>query len=280
MRKISRPFFPAGAFSVPIAACLSILFFHGAAPAQLFHRVKAPVHSTKVPVSSIRVVSHFNHDTRAFTQGLVYHDGYLYESTGLYGESGLFKKEISTGKIIKAIRLDPNYFGEGIAILGNRIYQLTYKSATGFVYDLESFEEIRRFSYEGQGWGLTTDGKFLYMSNGTNVISVHEPDTFLPERQIRVFDEERPVHQLNEMQWVKGEIWANIFTEDLIVRIDPSSGNVIGWVDLTRLRSYLKTHARVDVLNGIAYDEEKDRIFVTGKLWPRIFEIRLTRRLH
>jgi len=231
---------------------------------------------TKYPISTIKVINIFPHDPDAFTQGLVYHKGYFYESTGRYGKSSLRKVDIKTGKIIKIIKLAPEYFGEGITILGNNIYQLTWQNKTGFVYDLEKFKKINIFSYEGEGWGITTDGKYLFMSDGSAVISCIDPVTFAVVRKIIVHEGQQQIGNLNELEFIKGEIWANIFREDIIVRISPVTGKVLGWIDLSLLYSLIPKHSRIDVLNGIAYDESKDRIFVTGKLWPKLFEIKVS----
>jgi len=231
---------------------------------------------TNTPISAIKVINIFPHDPDAFTQGLVYHEGYLYESTGLHGKSSLRKVDIKTGKIIKIIKLAHEYFGEGITIFGKNIYQLTWQNKTGFVYDLEKFKKVSTFSYEGEGWGLTTDGKDLFMSNGSSVISCIDPVTFAVVRKIIVHEGQHQIGNLNELEFIKGEIWANIFREDIIVRISPATGKVLGWVDLSQLYSLIPEHNRIDVLNGIAYDHNRDRIFVTGKLWPKIFEIKVT----
>ncbi len=230
---------------------------------------------TKAPISTIKIINIFPHDPDAFTQGLVYHQGYLYESTGRYGKSSLRKVDIKTGKIIKIIKLAPEYFGEGITIFGKNIYQLTWQNKTGFVYDLEKFKKIRTFSYEGEGWGITTDGQYLFMSDGSAVIYCINPITFAVHRKIIVHEGSQQIGNLNELEFIKGEIWANIFQKDLIVRISPVTGKVLGWIDLSLLYSLIPRNGNIDVLNGIAYDEEKDRIFVTGKLWPKIFEIKV-----
>jgi glutaminyl-peptide cyclotransferase len=230
---------------------------------------------TKAPISAIKVINIFPHDTDAFTQGLVYHQGYLYESTGLNGKSTLRKVDIKTGKIIKIIKLAHEYFGEGITILGKNIYQLTWLNKTGFVYDLVEFKKVKTFSNEGEGWGITTDGKYLFMSDGSSVISCVDPITFAVVRKIIVHEGQQQIGNLNELEFIKGEIWANIFREDIIVRISPATGKVLGWVDLSQLYSLITEHNRIDVLNGIAYDRKRDRIFVTGKLWPKIFEIKV-----
>jgi glutamine cyclotransferase len=230
---------------------------------------------TKAPISAIKVINIFPHDIDAFTQGLVYHQGYLYESTGLHGKSTLRKVDLKTGKIIKIIKLAHEYFGEGITILGNNIYQLTWLNKTGFVYDLEEFKKVRTFSYQGEGWGITTAGQYLFMSDGSSVISCIDPMTFAVVRKIIVHEGQQQIGNLNELEFIKGEIWANIFQKDLIVRISPVTGKVLGWIDLSQLYSLIPEHNRIDVLNGIAYDNRGDRIFVTGKFWPKIFEIKV-----
>jgi glutaminyl-peptide cyclotransferase len=234
---------------------------------------------TKAPIAKAVVVNILPHDPESFTEGLTYHKGYLYESTGLKGKSSLNKLDIITGKIIKKIDLAEEYFGEGMAIIGNKIYQLTWRHQIGFIYDLSSFQEIGKFSYQGDGWGLTTDGRYLIMSDGSSVITYLDPETFAVIRRIKVQDaKNNPVNNLNELEFIRGEIWANIFMEDFIVRISPRTGNVLGWIDLSHLYLLLPDSGKKDVLNGIAYDREGDRIFVTGKYWPKLFEIKVKDR--
>ena len=230
---------------------------------------------TKAPISAIKVINIFPHDPDAFTQGLVYHQGYLYESTGLNGRSTLRKMDIKTGKIIEIIKLAQEYFGEGITILGNNIYQLTWLNKTGFVYDLTEFRKVNTFFYEGEGWGITTDGQYLFMSDGSAVIYCIDPTTFAVVRKIIVHEGEQQIGNLNELEFIKGEIWANVFQKDLIVRISSATGKILGWVNLSPLYSLIPQYGNIDVLNGIAYDHKRDRIFVTGKLWPKIFEIKV-----
>lgn len=229
----------------------------------------------KARISNINIINIFPHDPESYTEGLVYHQRYLYESTGLHGKSFLKKIEIKTGKIIKKVKLREEYFGEGMTILDNKIYQLTWKNQTGFIYDLLSFQETGRFSYQGEGWGLTTDGKSLIISNGTSVITYLNPETFKVIRKIKVSDGKMPVNNLNELEFIRGEIWANIFMEDIIARISPHTGKVLGWIDLSRLHLMLPDQGKRDDLNGIAYDPEGDRIFVTGKFWLKLFEIKV-----
>lgn len=236
-----------------------------------FHLLK----NTKAPVSKINVISILPHDPESFTQGLVYHRGYLYESTGLNGESSLKKIELNSGKVIKRVELGKEYFGEGMTILGNKVYQLTWLNQTGFIYDLSSLKKTGKFSYQGEGWGLTTDGKSLILSNGTPVITFLNPGTFQVIRKINVRDGKMPVSNLNELEFIRNEIWANVFTTDVIARISPRTGKVLGWIDLGCLPALLPQSGKRDVLNGIAFDKDNNRIFVTGKFWPGIFEIKL-----
>lgn len=237
----------------------------------------SPLLKTKAPITSVEVKNAYPHDTGSFTQGLLFHQGYFYESTGLQGKSSLVRKEVKTGKSLQEVKLSQEYFGEGIVLLKNKIYQLTWQNETVLIYDARSFREIRKIKYRGEGWGLTSDGKYLVMSNGSSIITFHDPDTFKVVRKIHVRDGDTPVDNLNELEFIKGEIWANIYMEDIIVRISPKNGKVTGWIDLSALRSYLQQNAHVDVLNGIAYDAKNGRIFVTGKYWPKVFEIKLSR---
>jgi glutamine cyclotransferase len=177
---------------------------------------------------------------------------------------------------MREVQLPPEFFGEGITLLKGRIYQLTWQNETALVYDAASLREIRRIKYKGEGWGVASDGKHLLMSDGSPTIAFRDPESFKIRRRIRVYDEDRPVSRLNELEFVRGEIWANIYMEDIIARISPQTGRITGWIDLSALRSYLPANAPVDVLNGIAYDEKKNRLFVTGKYWPRLFEIQLS----
>lgn len=223
---------------------------------------------------TVEVVQTHPHDTGAFTQGLFWHDGFLYESTGRHGESSLRRVELETGDVVQRHDLDDAYFGEGITELNDRIYQLTWQEGVGFVYDRETFEVQDSFTYEGEGWGLTDDGESLIMSDGSHVLRYLDPETLTVTGTLEVTDGGTPVNQLNDLQYVDGEIYANLFQSDWIVRIDADTGELTGWIDL---RGLLGAEHRpyVDVLNGIAHDAEGDRLFVTGKLWPSLFEIRL-----
>lgn len=220
------------------------------------------------------LVNKYPHQRTSFTQGLEYIDGFLYESTGMVGTSEIMKCEIETGKVLKRRSIPGLHFGEGLTVFGNRIYQLTWQSGVCFVWDKESFELINSHNYSGEGWGLTNDGEILIMSGGDNVIRFIDPETFKVERTISVFDENYPVKYLNELEWVNGEIWANVWQKDIIYRIDPESGKLLGKIDISHLYKHLDTYDNPDVLNGIAYDADSNRIFVTGKYWPYVFEIK------
>ncbi len=228
-----------------------------------------------VPVHSYEVVQSFPHDPGAFTQGLQYHDGYLYESTGLRGRSSLRQVELETGRVLRRVNLPDRYFGEGLAVVSNRIYQLTWHSETGFIFDLDTFQRIGRFAYEGEGWGLAYDGAHLIMSDGTSRLRFMDPAGFSVVRTLEVTADGVPVEHLNELAWIEGTIWANIFQTDRLALINPVSGEVGAWIDLTGILQPHLVTGPVDVLNGIAYDKASGRIFVTGKWWPRLFEIRV-----
>lgn len=222
-----------------------------------------------------KVINVYPHDSDAFTQGLVYYGGYLYEGTGQETKSNLRKVNLVTGEILSQHNLDSKLFGEGIAIFDGKIYQLTWQSRIGFVYDLESFRMINKFYYQTEGWGLTTMGDKLVMSDGSNILYIIDPAMFLPVAQLEVYDNKSMVKDLNELEFIKGEIWANIWMTDLIARIDQVSGKVLSYIDLKGLMNDPSFDTSVNVLNGIAYDNENDRIFVTGKNWPRLFEIKI-----
>jgi glutamine cyclotransferase len=229
----------------------------------------------EAPVWGYEVVAEYPHDPEAYTQGLVIVDGVLYEGTGLEGRSSLRRVDLETGEVLQRTEIDDEHFGEGVAVVGDRIYQLTWQTGTCFVYDRETFEPIETFTYETEGWGLTTDGKRLVMSDGTDRIVFRDPETFEETGHIDVRDGDVPVPYLNELEFIDGEIWANVYTTDWIARIDPATGNVTGWIDLTGLLDLPPGSAPVDVLNGIAQDPDTGRIYVTGKLWPTLFEIEL-----
>ena len=228
-----------------------------------------------VPVFSYKVINTFPHDPRAFTQGLVFHQGFLYEGTGLSGKSSLRKVELETGRIVKRYRLPDRLFGEGITLWQNNLIQLTWKSRTGFVYDRGTFRLLKKFTYPTEGWGITQDGKHLIMSDGTSFLYFLDPYDFKVVKRIQVHDRGFFITQLNELEYIQGDIFANVYRSDRIVRISPETGRVTGWIDLQGLLPVKDRTQGVDVLNGIAYDAHEDRIFVTGKYWPKLFEIRM-----
>jgi glutaminyl-peptide cyclotransferase len=221
------------------------------------------------------VLNVYPHDPEAFTQGLVYQDGALYESTGLYGESSLRKVALETGEVLKRFDLPPDYFGEGLAVWEETLVQLTWREGTGFVYNLEDFSLIRRFTYSTEGWGLTHDGEQLIMSDGSDRLFFLDPESFQVVNSVSVSWEGNPVYQLNELEYVRGEVYANVWQTDDIIRIDPQTGKVTGWIDMGGILPLESRTPQTDVLNGIAYDPEGDRLFVTGKFWPWLYEIRL-----
>ena len=226
------------------------------------------------PVAGYRVVAAYPHDRRAFTQGLAWADGALYEGTGLAGKSELREVDPATGEVRRSVALAPEHFGEGLAVLGDHVYQLTWRSGTAFVYDRATFALLESFAYAGEGWGLATDGARLVMSDGTSRLAFRDPATFAEVGAVEVRDGAEPVPYLNELEWVGGEVWANVWPTDRVARIDPATGQVVGWIDLAGLLPPAeRARRRVDVLNGIAHDPATGRLFVTGKRWPALFEI-------
>src|SRR5215813_2813188 len=232
----------------------------------------------RVPTYSYEVVKAYPHDTDAFTQGLVFYQGGLYESTGLNGSSSIRRVELETGKVLKKVDVDASYFAEGLALFGGRLYQLTWQTQRGFVYDLNLSRISPDFNYTGEGWGLTHDDHSLIMSDGSSRIRFLNPDTFEVQRVITVQENGRDINQLNELEYIKGEIYANIWLTDRIARIDPQSGKVNSWINMSGLLPSEDRSNWGAVLNGIAYDEASDRLFVTGKLWPKLFEIKVIQR--
>jgi glutamine cyclotransferase len=232
-----------------------------------------------IPTYGYQVVHTYPHDRTAFTEGLFYLDGFLYESTGLEHHSAIRKESLATGKVELIRELAPQYFGEGIVNWRGHLIQLTWRNQIGFIYDLATFRPLGQFAYPGEGWALTQDGRQLIMSDGTPQIRFLDPVTLKEVRRITVTADGTPVQSLNEIEWVKGEILANIWMTNTIARIDPASGKVVGWIDLTGLLKAAEISGdRDDVLNGIAYDAKGDRLFVTGKRWPKLFQIRLVAR--
>jgi glutamine cyclotransferase len=228
------------------------------------------------PLIEYEVVGSYPHDPGAFTQGLVLVDGVLYEGTGLRGASSLRRVDLESGEVLQQVDLEPEFFGEGVAVFGERILQLTWTERVAFVYDRESLRRVGQFEYTTEGWGLTHDGERLIMSDGTFVLSFRNPETFALLGSVEVYDEATPIVRLNELEFVEGAVFANVWRTDLIARIDPETGAVTGWMDMTGLLPEADRVGRqVDVLNGIAYDEATGHLLVTGKLWPRLFEVRL-----
>ena len=236
---------------------------------------RAPIDASGTALHTIRIVNVYPHDPDAFTQGLVFHRGYIYEGTGIAGQSSIRKVELKTGRVLKSQYLAAEHFGEGITIRRNRLIQLTWQSHTGFVYDLQSFRLLQTFSYPWEGWGITYDGNHLIVSDGTAVLRFLDSRTYKMVRQVEVRDRGKNLPNINELEYVKGEIYANVWGTDYIVRISPRTGRVLGWIDLRDLYHYVGVGRNIDVLNGIAYDAKDDRLFVTGKYWPNLFEIRL-----
>jgi glutaminyl-peptide cyclotransferase len=266
------------------AVLLAALACNGSDPANGL-RVPDPAPGSlpagEVPRWSYRIVNVFPHDPTAFTQGLLYVDGLFLEGTGggtrlqaHEATSSLRRVAIETGQVRQQVTLDDRYFGEGITLFGNRIYQLTWLSHVGFIYAADTFDSLGSFSYESEGWGLTHDGERLIMSDGSATLTFRDPATFAETGRVDVQYKDQPVRNLNELEWVEGEIWANIFGSEIVARIDPVDGHVAGWIDLRGLLTSRERQS-TDVLNGIAYDPAKKRIFVTGKLWPWVFQIEL-----
>ncbi|MGI8494982.1 MAG: glutaminyl-peptide cyclotransferase [Pyrinomonadaceae bacterium] len=238
--------------------------------------------SGEVPVYGYEIVNTYKHDSKAFTEGLFFHDGFFYESAGQLGRSSLRKVEMDSGKVVQQYNLPNESFGEGISLFNGNIYQLTWQEERGFVFDANDFKPLREFDYKGEGWGLTTDGKQLIMSDGTHVIRYVDPETFQTQRTITVFQEDgKPLMNINELEYIKGEIWSNVWHSETIgkpnyiARIDPQTGRLLGWIDLGGISPDDVDRDPENTMNGIAYDEAKDRIFVTGKNWKKLFEIKV-----
>ncbi|MBA7573878.1 hypothetical protein ES708_15679 [subsurface metagenome] len=240
-----------------------------------YSNLEPSTNSNVIPVYTYKVINTYPHDRSAFTEGLVFEDGVLYEGTGLHGYSTLRRVKLETGQILQIYELSPQFFGEGVTIYGNKIIQLTWKSHIGFVYDKYSFKLLQEFNYPDEGWGITHNGKHLIMSDGTETLHFLDPETFEEISQIEVSANNIPVTRINELEYIQGEIYANIWQTERIARIDPLTGQVIGWINLKGILSPEDHSETVDVLNGIAYDAKNDRLFVTGKFWPKLFEIEL-----
>ncbi len=232
--------------------------------------------SDQEPLSyTYSVLNTYPHDIRAFTQGLVYDGEYLYESTGQYGSSTLRRVELETGEVLQSISLERELFGEGLALLDGKLYQLTWKSGTGFIYDKETFSLLDRFSYPTEGWGLTTDGEYLYKTDGSHNVYILDPESFAEVDRLQVYDTGGEITELNEMEYHEGLIYANVFEKEKIVIFEKETGRVYGWIDLTGILDEEHHHPNLDVLNGIAYNPHNGTFFVTGKNWPLLFEIEI-----
>ena len=240
-------------------------------------RVETAPANGPVPKYGYQIVNIYPHDSNAFTQGLILVDGKLLESTGQAGSSSLRSVELATGKILKKVDVPVPYFAEGITVLNGKVYQLTWQHNLGFIYDAQTLERAGQFEYAGEGWGLTTDGKSLIISDGTSRLKYLDPTNFQVTRTISVVDGKTPVNQLNELEFVQGEIYANVWHDDRIAVIDPQTGRVKAWIDLTGLMPEDELQDAEAVLNGVAYDQANGKLYVTGKLWPRLFEIKVKR---
>jgi len=255
---------------------LKVVAYKGAEASQTITRFLI-VYSDIVPKrNGYKVIKAYPHDRDAFTQGLVYENGILYEGTGEKTKSSLRRVRLETGEVLNQLDLGSEFFGEGIALWDNKIYQLTWQSKVGFVYDKTSFDLKNKIYYPTEGWGLTTVGDRLVLSDGSNILYFMDPGSFTSVSSLEVYDNKTKVMQLNELEYINGEIWANIWMTDLIARIDPKSGKVIAYIDLKGILNDPSTDTKVDVLNGIAWDQAGNRIFVTGKNWPKLFEIKIT----
>ncbi|MDT8400120.1 MAG: glutaminyl-peptide cyclotransferase [Bacteroidales bacterium] len=257
---------------------LKIMAYKGDRRPQILTHFITVISDIEPELYSFRVVNTYPHDLTAYTQGLLYHEGFLFESTGVEGKSTLRKVEIETGKVLQRRNLESKYFAEGLVIHNGYLYQLTWKNNVGFVYDIQNFEEIKRVQYTTQGWGLASNGEELIMSDGTNKLYFLEPDYFTVLSSIEVYDNSSQVWNLNELEYINGEIWANIYTTDRIARIDPGTGKVLAYIDLSGILPQKDRHPELAELNGIAWDGENERLFVTGKNWPRLFEIKIVSR--
>ena len=251
------------AFLFPLVFALSLLSFISSSE------------SSSTPVFTYKIINTYPHDHQAFTQGLVFNDGIMYEGTGLKGQSTLRRIKLETGEVLKFRKLLEEFFGEGITVYGNKIIQLTWQSHIGFIYDKDSFKLLKTFQYPTEGWGITHDGKQLIMSDGSANLYFINPETFKETRRIEERDQNNLVTRLKELEYIRGEIYANLWQTNRIAKIDQQTGRVTGWINLDGLSPFNGRNERTRVLNGIAYDAKNNRLFVTGKLWPHLFEIKL-----
>jgi len=275
-----RPLFTRSTFAAAVVALLlGAAVLYGVLSRRPSEGAAAPSSAqpdhVAAPQLNYEVVNSYPHDPQAFLQGLVWWDGGFYESTGLYGRSTLRRVEFPSGKVLKSINLSPDLFGEGLAMVNNRLIQLEWKSGRGFVYDRDTFALAREFKYNTEGWGITYDGQRLVMSDGSSNLFFLDPNTFEVIRKLPVTMNGRPVNELNELEFIEGEIWSNVWQTDLILRINPETGRVNSYLDLKGILPASMRTGSEDVLNGIAYDPQQKRIFVCGKKWPRLFEIRI-----
>ena len=247
-------------------------------PAQAATRAPAPLVAQGPERLGYQIIKSYPHDTGAFTQGLTIADGHLYEGTGLHGESSLRRVDLQTGAALQRIELPNQYFGEGIAVVGDRIYQITYKTGVGFVYDRKTFEKLREFKYDGEGWGLTYDGQHLIMSDSTDTLRFWDTETLKEVKRLRVRDGDQSIKAINEMEYVDGAIYGNVWMEERIARIDPKTGQVTAWIDMSNLLTATERSRGVDVLNGIAHDPKTGNFLITGKLWPWVFEVKFVKK--
>jgi glutaminyl-peptide cyclotransferase len=256
-----------GQFQLAVCTLTAVLIL-ACAPVTIAQRKSAPVQTYKV-------IATYPHDTSSFTQGLVYaSNGQMYESTGLEGESTLRLVDIASGKTLQRIDVPAQYFAEGLAMVGDELLQLTWKHQLGFVYDRKTFKRKRTFPYKSEGWGIAYDGTSrLVMSDGSDTLTFLDPKTFASGKKLRVLDAGKPVANLNELEWIEGEVWANVWMTDRIARISPNTGEVNAWVDLSTLFPRSQRTPPADELNGIAYDKATRRIFITGKKWPKLYQI-------
>ncbi len=238
------------------------------------YRYVCQLDGVEAPVYTYRLIHTYPHDPNAYTQGLIFRQNALYESTGLRGQSSLRQTILETGEITQRIEIPQPYFAEGLTELGGKLYQLTWQEQTGYIYDLKSFQETGTFSYPTEGWGLTEDGRRLIMSDGSERLYILDPATLQAIASLSVQDERGPVYRINELEYIEGEIWANIYQTACIARIDPQTGQVLGWIDITGLHDPVD-HPGAEVPNGIAYDPIGKRIFVTGKWWDSLYEIKV-----
>jgi glutamine cyclotransferase len=268
----------AGWLLLPLSGCHSEPNPPTSNPPQTAQATAKQLAPSNAPAKQVgfEVVKAFPHDRNAFTEGLLWHDGALYESVGREYFSSVRRVDLETGKVLQMRRQPDDVFSEGLVLFGDRLIQLSWKNQRAFVYDIKSFDPVREWTYTGEGWGITTDGTSLIMSNGSEYLTWRDPKTFAETRRVAVTLDGKPLNNINELEWINGEVWANVWQTDYIVRIDPQSGAVKSYLDCSNLLPRRARTGNEDVLNGIAYDPEAKRILVTGKLWPRLFEIKLS----